>query len=103
MVTSGTWVDTTLRLSFKDPTPTEFTVSGGGSENVGLQGCKDGINDFYQRSSPDVMEANVSVNRTINVGPDGTSPKNQKKRKFSCSQLESTNQLTRLMASYESE
>ncbi|KAJ9166712.1 hypothetical protein P3X46_021419 [Hevea brasiliensis] len=99
MVNSATWVDTTLRLSFEDPTPTEFTVSGDVCGNVGLRGCTDGISDFCLRSSPDALEANASGNSTVNVGPSGTSKQNQKKRKFSGSQLESTC----LIASGESE
>ncbi|KAF2296681.1 hypothetical protein GH714_001151 [Hevea brasiliensis] len=73
MVNSATWVDTTLRLSFKDPTPTEFTVSGDVCGNVGLRGCTDGISDFCLRSSPDALEANASGNSTVNVGPSGIS------------------------------
>ncbi|KAF2291330.1 hypothetical protein GH714_022919 [Hevea brasiliensis] len=90
MVTSDFWVDATLRLSFKDPTPTEFTLSGNGCRDVGLRAWTDGICDFPQRSSPDVVQANVSINSTVNASSNGTSPQNQKKRKLSGIRLEST-------------
>ncbi|KDP32867.1 hypothetical protein JCGZ_12159 [Jatropha curcas] len=83
MVRPGCWVDTTLRLSFKNPTPTEFTVSGDGCGNVGLQSCTDGVTSFPKKNSTD----SGSIN---DVSSSGTSPQNTKKRKFSDSQLELT-------------
>eukprot|EP00257_Ricinus_communis_P017037 XP_015575379.1 uncharacterized protein At1g21580 isoform X2 [Ricinus communis] len=87
MVTSA-WVDTTLRLSFKDPTPTEFIVSGDEHRDVDQRPHTDGANVLTQRSSMDVSEANISVSSTTSVCPNAGLIQNQKKRKITGSQLE---------------
>ncbi|XP_050235440.1 uncharacterized protein At1g21580 isoform X2 [Mercurialis annua] len=78
-VRSACWVDTTLRLSFKDPTLLDFTVSGNGCGDVGVRPFVDGSVDF--------LEAGVSSSSSINVCPDTSLLLEQKKRKVSSCQV----------------
>uniref|UniRef100_A0A2P2JZN5 Uncharacterized protein At1g21580 isoform X2 n=1 Tax=Rhizophora mucronata TaxID=61149 RepID=A0A2P2JZN5_RHIMU len=82
------WVDTTLRLSFKDSSPAEGRVSGDGCADLGLQPCADVTVDSHQYNLGKISDIKASVSSRDDISPDGPSPRDQKKRKFSALQLE---------------
>ncbi|CAI0609725.1 unnamed protein product [Linum tenue] len=80
---SATWVDTTLRLSFKDST-TDFKDSS----YVGLRPGIDGIDVGRSGSLTAALGGKVLSSRPVIVELDDNSPGCKKKRKISASELD---------------
>ncbi|KAJ8762904.1 hypothetical protein K2173_023033 [Erythroxylum novogranatense] len=88
IVSSVNSVDTTLRLSCKDPIPIERIISGDTFVDVGFHHRKEnGVDGMHQIS---ISESGISISSSVNIGSDEPSARMKKKRKISASQLEFT-------------